>query len=137
MRKYILIFSGTYSFAFVAAIVLSAMFALDGSFTVATLMAGAMITSMLFVKDHKRSPNKTEKRTLVWGSLLSSILISSIAAAIFLALSAERSSIIEVLTPIPLWMWILSVVVISVIYAAFLSFCYGWLTEKLFVRRDA
>jgi hypothetical protein len=134
MCKYILIFSSTYLLSLITVLILSEAFDLNGSTTVATLMAGAMITSMVFVKDHKRGPNKSEKRTLVWGSLLSAIVVSSLLVTVYLLISEEGSNIVEVLIQVPAWIWVLSAVVVSIVYAAFLAFCYGWLTEKLFVK---
>ena len=101
MNKYVLIFSGVYLASFIAAVLVSSMFDLDGSFTVGTLMAGAMITSLVFVKDYKRAPNRTERRTLVWGSLLSSMALSSIVAAVYLLFAPEGASIIEILIQAP------------------------------------
>jgi hypothetical protein len=89
MCKYILIFSSTYLLSLITVLILSEAFDLNGSTTVATLMAGAMITSMVFVKDHKRGPNKSEKRTLVWGSLLSAIVVSSLLVTVYLLISEE------------------------------------------------
>lgn len=91
IRKYILVFSVSYSIASAVVAALTTFFKTDGggSANFVLLMVAAMMAGGQFVQDHKRTPDKSEKIKLIGYSFLAVWLISLVVTGVMILIFPE------------------------------------------------
>jgi hypothetical protein len=135
INKYILKFSIAYAIGLVAVTAIFYIFDLNGSsgVSIVLLISAAMYAVGEFIKEHKRTPNKSEKYKLAWLSLIISWVMSILlAVTITVALSGiqglfELSDLALELNTIIIFVIIF---IVSLLNFAILLWSYGGLANK-------
>ena len=91
--------------------------------------ASACTVAILFIQRHKRPPNKIEKKRLVWGSLISCLMLDAVVVSV-VALSAfvsgNWSDLMADIPNLPIYFWVIGFLFIYAIYYLSFSIAYGW-----------
>lgn len=100
---------------------------------IGALLASGIFTAFKFVSDHKRVPDRSEKRKLIWGSYVASILASIIIAGILFSMmdAQDRNGIYSLLKQLPAFMITAAALIITGLYYACFSVTYGPLSKAI------
>lgn len=127
--KYLGIFGAIYLCTLIVMAVISAFFDGISSTGVGLVMLylSGQLTAIRFVKNERRLPEKTEKRKLVWGSVLLSFALSILLAGVVILSEAGQEGFKElvVLGERPLFVWTIIILVVVLIHWGLLSLAYG------------
>ena len=138
---YVFIFSAIYAGLMVLVQILVHAFDIDlGSGANSGMLVGAGLGAMMkFVNDHKRPPIKSEKRRLIWLSILSCFGVSVLVGAIALFIvggSAAFSEISELVGTLPIAAWVGILFGVTILYYVMLRINYGWGARFYYKRLD-
>ena len=91
---------------------------------IASLVAAIYISAYKFAKEQDRIPEKTEKKKIAVGCLLTAYAISLIIAIITALLSGlSFTALFQGISPVMLFM---SIVIVTIIYLTAIYLSYGW-----------
>ncbi|MBU0800466.1 MAG: ABZJ_00895 family protein [Alphaproteobacteria bacterium] len=128
--KYCGIFALVYAGLMFAMGMLSKAFDFNSSVSVNTgmLIAGAWVGTAAFLQDHRRSPNKHERRRLMGGSLAASVIVSLVGFYVTASFAGRDpilifTEIVREITPV---IFAVAVVIVMVGYYTILGLCYWW-----------
>ncbi len=135
IKRYIIIFSIFY--AGICVLLQVALFTFDadggsGS-SIGILIGASMGTASKFVDEQKRPPSKSEANLLAWFSVLSSIIVSVVLAAIIFIYYMGLEAINEltmILSEIPMLAWIIIAVVTVLLSYGVTLVGYTWYAKK-------
>lgn len=134
MAKYLGIFGLIYLGTLIVITVIFSFFEGASSSVVNLVMLylSGQLTAMKFVKDEKRLPEKAEKRKLIWGSVLLSLILPILlaGAGIWLGAGAGGFEQFAALGNIPSFFWALIILVVVLIHWGLLSLAYGRALKK-------
>ena len=131
MKKYIIYFSLAYIAAMVLMAVIIYFFDIPNGASVASIMAAGVATASKFVQDQQRVPNAEEKKQLIWGCLISSILISLTSSVIVVLAIFQTLSVFSLLKEVPLWVIGLAFGLTFLIHYALLALSFGWMSNNV------
>ncbi|MEG0131432.1 MAG: ABZJ_00895 family protein [Acinetobacter sp.] len=131
MKYYLLFFTAAYAVITIVFAVISTLLDLPNSSTgIATLFGSGGLTAWQFVKREQRIPTPEEKKTLIWGSIASTFLVSLILLLIFaILLNPPIPSLTDMLNPKVLWIWIFVIIVFGILILIeylILHMSFGW-----------
>ena len=107
MKYYLLFFTGIYTVAIILFGIFATIFDLTSSITtVPTLILAGFLTAWQFVKREQRIPTPEEKKKLIWSSIASTFVVSTVLAAIVLPATMSIQDIMNALKAIPSWIWL-------------------------------
>ncbi|OTG77984.1 hypothetical protein B9T33_14410 [Acinetobacter sp. ANC 5054] len=131
MKKYILTFSVAYIIAMLAVLVIESFFEMPSTTSVICLIVGSFSAAARFVKEHQRIPDAAEKKSLVRGCLLASIIISIIATAISIVIFPETLPYLKMaMTQLPIWIWLIAITFTLLIHYLVLALSFGWMAKR-------
>jgi peptidoglycan biosynthesis protein MviN/MurJ (putative lipid II flippase) len=138
--RYIALFSVIYAALMLLfnAVVYGFNIDIDSSANIAMLLGASYGTIARFVSEQKRTPNTLEKRKLIWGSILSSFIVSLAVVATVLTILGnpeawdELNQLIHQLS-IPIWLGIIAFV--TLLYYIVLNLVYGWGAKQFAKKR--
>lgn len=98
----------------------------------ALVMSAGIIVSGKFVKDHMRVPDKSEKRALVFGSFVYSMLVSCLGLALLYISSneEEKQALVGIITQVSPIIYAVAFAIMAVVILLVLSFSYGYMAKK-------
>jgi hypothetical protein len=131
MKKYIIYFSIAYLAAMVLMAVIIYFLDMPNGASVASIMVAGFATASKFVQDQQRVPNAEEKKQLIWGCLISSIMISLISSVIVVLAIFKSISAFSVLSAVPLWVIALAFGFTLLIHYALLALSFGWMSKNV------
>ena len=129
--KYILRFGLFYLLALVVIAIITTLLKINSnSSSMASVILATMMTSLKFINDNKRVPNASEKAKLVWYSFTATWIVSFVLVLLFLSISGELGTIIELLSKVSFGLVFGIVLFVSALEILLLYFGYGWLANK-------
>lgn len=126
MKYYLLFFSAIYAVVTIIFASLTTLLNISGGTGVAPLIAVGFLTAWQFVKRERRVPNPNEKKQLIWGSILSTFLISAVLVTIFVLTTMSVQSFINLIKFAPIWIWFIAFGIVILIEFFILQLSYGW-----------
>src|SRR5262245_50833658 len=139
LGRYVGIFSAALM-SVIAATLLVVVFAeyeANGSIGLIQTLFAASLTGALFVRRNRRIPTPSERRKLVWMSLIASLLIAVVSMGGFLGYLAAsfglddlRQGISEAVPALPLFVWGMVIVVTLAVTYVTLHLGYGFMTTQ-------
>jgi peptidoglycan biosynthesis protein MviN/MurJ (putative lipid II flippase) len=128
---YVALFSTVYAglLLMLNAIVYGLNVDIGSSASVAMLLGAAYSTIAKFVSEHKRTPKKSERQKLIWGSILASFIVSLIVVATVLMLVANPAmweELDQLFQQISVGVWLGILVLATLLQYIVLSLVYGW-----------
>ncbi|HEX2751559.1 MAG TPA: ABZJ_00895 family protein [Alphaproteobacteria bacterium] len=133
VKKYLFRFALIYVVLLVALAILETFLDKENSMLqMLVIMVSGIMVSDKFTKDNMRTPNKLEKRGLVFGSFALANLISGILFALIYALAnAEgQKAFIELLQRIPLPVFSGIIIIVCLLQVLLLSYIYDGMAKK-------
>lgn len=135
LKKYYWIYFGLYlAFSALMAFI-SSLINIGSGVSIIAPMVAAMSTGQVFIKDHARAPDDTERNQLVWGSLAiswgSSLVVALAALAMMASQGEDITQVLEILTSAK-FMLIMAVVLGGVFSISYLmtNWAYGSFSTK-------
>lgn len=134
--RYIALFSAVYAglMLLLNAVVYGFNIDIGSSANIAMLLGAAYGAIIKFVSDQKRTPSQSEKRKLIWGSILSSFAVSLAIVATALISMASPSvwgELKQLLHQVSIPVWLGIFLLVTLLYYAVLNFIYGWGAKQL------
>ena len=131
MKKYILTFSAAYVITMLAVVAIESLFDLPSGTSMTCLIVGGFSAAASFVKDRQRVPYATEKKTLVWGCLIASIIVSIIATLISIVVFPETLAFLKMaMAQLPVWIWLIAIAFTLLIHYLILALSFGWMAKR-------
>ncbi|AWL29572.1 hypothetical protein DJ533_13810 [Acinetobacter defluvii] len=130
MKRYFLIFSAVYLVSTVILFALSLFVNIPSAGSIPILIAAGFYTSYYFVKNENRVPTPVEKRQLVFGSFICTLLVSGILVTIFLLAANMTELLFEGLKSISIGVILFVFAIASLIQILVLYMSYGWYAQK-------
>jgi len=130
MKKYILYFCAAYAVAMIIITIIISFFDLPSGTSVGCLLAAGFATSAKFVKDNRRIPEAHEKKKLVYGCLLASLVISFLASIIALFLFYETAAFFQDIRTVPTFIWVIALGLTLLIHYCILAVSFGFFANN-------
>ena len=126
MKYYLLFFTAAYAVSTIIFAVISTLLNLPGSTGMAPLLAVGFLTSWQFVKREQRIPTPEEKKTLIWGSIASTFVVSFVLVAVVVMATMSIQDVMTVLKGVPAWIWLVAFSFVILIEYFILHMSFGW-----------
>ena len=126
MKYYLLFFTAAYAVSTILFAVISTLLNLPGSTGMAPLLAVGFLTSWQFVKREQRIPTPEEKKTLIWGSIASTFVVSFVLVAVVVMATMSIQDVMTVLKGVPAWIWLVAFSFVILIEYFILHMSFGW-----------
>ena len=126
MKYYLLFFTAAYAVITIIFAVISTLLNLPGSTGMAPLLAVGFLTSWQFVKREQRIPTPEEKKTLIWGSIASTFVVSFVLVAVVVMATMSIQDVMTVLKGVPAWIWLVAFSFVILIEYFILHMSFGW-----------
>lgn len=135
VSKYTLRFGLVYAGMLILAGIVTTALGMDSGnsgLQIALVMSAGIVASGKFVKDHMRVPNKSEKRALVFGSFVYSMLVSFLGLALlyFSSNEEEKQALVEIISHVSPIIYTVVFAIMAVTILMVLSFSYGYMAKK-------
>ena len=126
MKYYLLFFTAAYAVSTIIFAVISTLLNLPGSTGMAPLLAVGFLTSWQFVKREQRIPTPEEKKTLIWGSIASTFVVSFVLVAVVVMATMSIQDVMTLLKGVPAWIWLVAFGFVILIEYFILHMSFGW-----------
>ena len=127
MKYYLLFFTAAYAVITIVFAVISTLLDLPNSSTgTATLFGSGGLTAWQFVKREQRIPTPQEKKTLIWGSIASTFVVSIVLAAVLVMATMSIQDVMAILKDVPSWIWFVAFGFVILIEYFILHMSFGW-----------
>jgi len=136
IKNYLILFLLIYTSLTTALILISYIFDFDpgSGGNIGITIGASFYTSFKFVNEHKRAPNKYEKNYLVWGCLAILIIVSLLAAGLYISIVAGPEGFQELLdlyNELPGSIWIGIYFGVTLFLYVLLNLSFGWQARKI------
>ena len=131
MKYYLLIFTGIFILSsFLIGLIMEILNSIRSLGAVSALILAGFFTAWHFVNKEKRLPFNNERIQLIWGSIACTFIVLILFSILMNIETGTTKVFMDIAKQIPMWIWLIVIVLVTLIEFAVLYFSYGCFAQK-------